>query len=116
MVFWRPALSAFPATPETLCLHNDVTVLDIDRKRLGHERPLGQRLAVLDDHRIGANLDTRRIEIGLPVADVELPAVPGTPQHFADPRAVIDAGLGGCQPGDAYGLVERGAFVRAAVE
>src|SRR5882724_1907262 len=97
-------------------LDNDIAVLDVDRKGLGDIRALRQRLAVLDDDRIGPDLDALRIEPGLPVAHVEFPAVPGTTQQFAYPRALIDPGLRRSQPRHAGRLVERRAFVRTAIE
>src|SRR5260370_5553346 len=97
-------------------LDDDVAVLDVNRKSLGHMRPLGQRLAVFDDNRIGSHLDAIRIEPGLPGADVELPSMPGATQEFADPRTLIDAGLRRGQACHARRLVKRRAFVRTAVE
>src|SRR5258708_24310724 len=95
---------------------NDVAVFDMHRKCLGHVRPLGKRLAVFDDDRIGPYLDALWIEPGLAGAHVELPAMPGAAQEFADPRALIDSGLRRGQSRDAGGLVERRAFVRAAIK
>src|SRR5258707_6552358 len=66
--------------------HNDVAVLDVNRKCFGHIGTLGQRLAILNHHRISADPDAAGIEIGLAVAHVELPAVPGAAQQFPDPR------------------------------
>src|SRR6266478_6430866 len=99
-----------------LSLHNDVAVLDVDWKGLGHIRAFRQCLAVLDHHWIGPDLDAGRIEIGLAVAHVEFPAMPGAAQQLADPRTLIDAGLGRRQPRHARRPVERRAFMRAAVE
>jgi hypothetical protein len=42
--------------------------------------------------------------------------MPGAAKQFADPRALIDSGLGRGQPRDAGGLVERRAGMRAAIE
>src|ERR1700681_2631922 len=97
-------------------LDDDVAVLDVNRKRLCHVRPLGQRFAVLDYHRIGPHLDAVRIEPGLPVAHVEFPPVPGTTQQFADSGSPIDAGLRRGQTRDAGGLIEWRTRVRAAIE
>src|SRR4029077_9278026 len=77
---------------------------------------LGERFAVLDDNRIGSDLDALRIEPGLPVAHVELPSMPGAAEQFAHPRALIDAGLWRSQARDASRLVQRRAGVRAAIE
>ena len=46
-----------------LGLDDDVAVLDVHRKRLGHVRPLLQFLAAFDRDRIGADLHPLRIEI-----------------------------------------------------
>src|SRR3977135_879356 len=42
--------------------------------------------------------------------------MPGTAQQFADPRALVDSGLGRGQPRHAGGLVERGALMRATIK
>src|SRR4051812_35899244 len=42
--------------------------------------------------------------------------MPGTAQHLADARALIDAGLGRGQPRHARRFLQRRAFVRAAVQ
>src|SRR5258708_37851404 len=97
-------------------LDNDVAVFDMHRKCLRHVRPLGQRLAVFDDDRIGPHLDALRIEPGLAGAHVELPAMPGATQEFADTGTLIDAWFGRGQPRDAGRLVERRAFVRTTIE
>src|SRR5437764_1008347 len=97
-------------------LDNDVAVLDVNRKGFGHIGPLGQRLAVLDHNRIGPHLDAVRIEIRLPGAHVELPAMPGAAQQFADAGTLVDPGLRRGQPRDACRLVERRAFVGTAIE
>src|SRR5260370_16110593 len=97
-------------------LDNDVAVFDMHRKCLGHVRPLGQRLAVFDDDRIGPYLDALRIEPGLAGAHIEFPAVPGAAPEFAYPRALIDSGLRRGQSRDASGLVERPAFARATIK
>src|ERR1035438_4593933 len=86
------------------------------REGLGHIRPLGQRLARLDHHRIRPDLEPLRIEPGLAVADVEFPAMPGATQQFADPRTLVDPGLRRGQPRHARRLVERRAGVRTTVE
>ena len=99
-----------------LGLDNHVTVLDMDRKRLGHVRPFLQFLAAFDRDRIGAHFHPLRIEIGLPVAHVEFPAVPRAAQQFADARALVDTGLRRGQPRDAGGLLQRRALMRAAIE
>src|SRR6476620_4326282 len=75
-------------------LDDDVAVLDVDQKGFGYIRTLLQLLAAFDGDRIRTHFHALRIEPGLPVAHVELPAVPWTPQQFADPRAHIDARLG----------------------
>src|SRR6266403_1774909 len=72
--------------------------------------------AVVEDNRIGPHLEAIRIEPGLPGAHVELPAMPGAAQQFADAGTLVDAGLRRGQPRHARRLVERRAGVRAAVE
>lgn len=42
--------------------------------------------------------------------------MPGTAQHLPDPRALIDAGLGRGQPCHTSCFLQRGAFMRAAVQ
>src|SRR5215475_155566 len=86
------------------------------RKGIGDIGALLQFLAAFDRDRERAHLEALRIEPGLAVAHVELPAVPGATQQFADAIAVVDAGLRRCQPRDAGGLVQRRALVRAAIE
>src|SRR5256885_17131081 len=86
------------------------------RKRLRHVGPFRQRLAVLYRHRIGPDPDALGVEPGLAGTHVELPAVPGAANEFADPRALVDAGFRRGQPRHARRLVERRAFVRAAIE
>src|SRR5262249_40431848 len=78
--------------------------------------PFRKVLAAFDGDRKGTDLEPLRIEPGLAVADVEFPAMPGTAQHLADARAMIDAGFRRGQPRHARRLVERRALVRAAVE
>src|SRR5258708_18834052 len=97
-------------------LDNDVAVFDMHRKCLRHVRPLGQRLAVFDDDRIGPFLDALWIVPGLAGAHIEFPAVPVPPPECADPRALIDSGLRRGQSRDASGLVEPRPFVRAAIK
>src|SRR5262245_44099392 len=100
----------------SLHLHDHVIVLDMDRERLRHVRPLLQFLATLDRDRIGADLDALRVEPGLAVAHVEFPAVPRAAQRFADARALVDSGLRRGQAGDAGGLFQRRALVRTTIE
>src|SRR5262245_551156 len=88
----------------------------MDRAGLGHVGSLLQLLAAFDRDRIGAHLDALRIEPGLPGAHVELPAVPGAAQEFADTVADINAGLRRGQPRDAGGLLQWSTLMRAAVE
>src|ERR1044072_6243565 len=71
-------------TLSPLDLDNHIAVLDMHRKRLRHVRPFRQRFAVLDRHRIGPDLDALGVEPGLAGTHVELPAVPGAAQEFAD--------------------------------
>jgi hypothetical protein len=97
-------------------LDDDVTIFDMNRKCFGDEGALLQFLAARDRDRIGTDLESFRIEPGLAVAHVELPAVPGTAQHFADARTLIDAGLRRGQPRHAGRLVQRRALMRAAVQ
>src|SRR6201986_879715 len=85
-------------------------------KGFGDIRPLLQLFAAFDRHRIGTDLEALGVEPGLAIAHVELPAVPGTAQQFADARALIDPGLRRGQPRDASRLVERRAFMRATIE
>src|SRR5258708_11840021 len=98
-IHWRrkARLDCFAALAMTtflvVDLDNDVAVFDMHRKCLGHIRPLGQRLSVLDDHWIGTHLDPLRIEPGLAGAHVEFLSVPGAAQEFADPLALIDSRL-----------------------
>ena len=51
-----------------------VAVLDVHRKGLGDVGPLGQRLAVFDRDRIGADLYALRIEIGLARCACRIPS------------------------------------------
>src|ERR1700739_2409243 len=88
----------------------------MDGEGFGHIGPFGEGLAVLDDHRIGPDLETLGIEPGLPGAHVEFPAMPGTAEQFADPRAIVNSRLRRGRACDAGRLIERRAGVRAAVE
>src|SRR6185503_16034909 len=97
-------------------LDDDVAVLDVNGEGFGDIRPLRERFAVLDHNRIGSHLDAFRIEPGLSVAHVELPSVPGAAQQFADPRALVDAGLRRGQARNAGRLVERRAGMGTTVE
>src|SRR5215472_8433476 len=90
------------------------------RESLGDVRPLlhlfSQLLAALHGDRERADPEARRIEPGLAGAHVELPAMPGAAQELADAGALVDTGLGRGQARHAGGLVERRAFMRAAVQ
>src|SRR5947209_18785021 len=66
--------------------------------------------------RIGPGAEALRVAIGLPGADVEFPAMPGTAQDLAWPRIFDDAGIGGLRQPDQRALAQRGALVRAAVQ
>src|ERR1700749_1234042 len=92
----------------------------MDREGLGDVGPLlhllGQFLAAFDRDRERADLEALRIAPGLAGAHVELPAVPGATQEFADARALVDSGLRRGQTRDAGRLFEWRTLMRAAIE
>src|ERR1700749_543304 len=92
----------------------------MDREGLGDVGPLlhllGQFLAAFDRDRERADLEALRIAPGLAGAHVELPAVPGAAQEFADARALVDSGLRRGQARHAGGLLQRRALMRTAIE
>src|SRR6185312_5912442 len=85
---------------------DDVAVLDKHLKGLGDIGSLLQFLTAFDRDRVGTHLEPFRVEPGLAVAHVELPAMPGAAQQFADTVAVVDSGLRRRQPRHAGRLVE----------
>lgn len=97
-------------------LDNHITVFDMHRKGLGDIRPFLQFLAAFHRDRIGPDLDPVRVEPRLAITHIEFPTVPGATEHFADTRALVNAGLRRGQPRHACGFLKRSAFVRAAVQ
>src|SRR5580692_12723981 len=97
-------------------LDDHVVVLNMDRKGFRHIGSLGERLTILDDNRIGPDLDALGIEPGLAVAHVEFPTMPGATQQFADTRALIHPGFRRGQPRHTGCLVERRTGMRAAIK
>src|ERR1700733_10244818 len=97
-------------------LDDHVVVLNMDRKGFRHIGSLGERLAILDDNRIGPDLDALGIEPGLAVAHVEFPAMPGATQQLTDTRALIHPGFRRGQPCYAGRPVERRTGMRAAIK
>ena len=73
-----------------------------DRVGLGDIRAVGQvclgrgiggnRLLALDRDVIAPDAHARRVEPGLPAADVELPAVPGAAQYLARAAVLVLTG------------------------
>src|ERR1700751_2082089 len=91
-------------------------MLDRHLDGLGRERSLGQLGARLDGDAIAARLHTVGIAPGLPGADVEFPAMPGTVDHLAAAGEVVLAGHGCYQPADDRAPAQGAPLVRAAVD
>src|SRR5207245_11481173 len=66
--------------------------------------------------RIGAGAKALGVAIGLPGADVELPAVPGAADDLAELGIFDLAGIAGLREPDQRALAQRGALMRAAVQ
>src|SRR5690242_42062 len=106
-------------------VYHDLPALQRDPVRLGDIRArfqagIGCRLARrgllgFDADIIAADAHARRVEPGLPAANVELPAVPRAAQHLARAAVVVIAGTGSDdQPAQRAGA-QRPTLVRAAV-
>src|SRR3954468_9199200 len=66
--------------------------------------------------RIGLDAKAAGIAVGLPGADVELPAVPGTANDLAQPGVFDLARIFRLRQSDQRPLTQRGALMRAAIE
>src|SRR5262249_15757675 len=93
-----------------------VVPFDGDWNGFGFERSFRQRGTGLDLHREGACMHAVRVAPGLAGADVELPAVPRTAQHFALARQPVFPRRGRLQPAEQRATAQRRALVRAAIE
>ena len=86
------------------------------RERLRDVRSRHHTGARLDMDRIGLDPKPAGIAVGLAGADVELPAVPGAADDFAEPGVFDGAGIGRLRKSDQRPLAQRRALVRAAVQ
>src|SRR5258708_20689319 len=83
----------FAYAPERrLQIHHHVIALDRALDGLRHIRPLHHGRARLDIDGIGLGAKPLWVAVGLPGADIELPAVPGAEDDFAEPGVLDLAG------------------------
>src|SRR5690349_17380561 len=97
-------------------VHHYVVALDRDLHSLGDVGSLHHRRARLDIDRIGFHAEAARVAIGLPGADVELPAVPWTANDLAKPGVFDLTGIAGAREPDQRAFAKCGALMRAAIE
>src|SRR5882724_6009496 len=64
-------------------IHHHIIAFHRDLDRLRHIRALHHACARLDVDGIGLGAETLRVAIGLPGADIEFPAMPGTADDLA---------------------------------
>src|ERR1700761_1954372 len=98
-----------------LQIYHHVVAFHRDLDGLRHIWPLHHGSARFDIDRISLHPKAFWVAIGLAGADVELPAMPGAAQDFAEPGVFDLTGIGRLRKPDQRSFAERRALMRAAV-